>query len=414
MRAEIISTGTELLLGQIQNSNSRYLAEVLSAGGIEVLYQTTVGDNLERLMEAFRVALARADLVVSTGGLGPTQFDLTREAAARVFGLPLEPNQEVLERIRRFFHLRGQEMPENNIRQTMVPRGAIVLPNCRGTAPGLILRRDQKTAILFPGPPEEMIPMFEKEAARWLVEQGMFRGTIVSRLLRVMGMGESALEIKLAEVLRGEGNPAATLLARNGEVLIRLTAQAENRETALELIRPVEEKIRQQLGSQLYGTDGDRLEAVVGRMLRERGLTLAVAESCTGGLLSSSLTDVPGSSDYFLAGLTCYSNRAKMELLGVKEETLANYGAVSANTALEMAKGVCTRCGADVGLATTGIAGPGGGTERKPVGLVYLAVNLPGFSTWRELRIPGDREIVKTRTVKAGLDLLRNALLQYQ
>lgn len=412
MQAEIISTGTEIMLGQIPDSNSRYLAEKLSACGIEVIYQTTVGDDPDRLAAAFGQALERAELVVSTGGLGPTQFDLTRGVIAGMLGLPLEIDSGVLAGIERFFHERHREMPENCNRQAHVPRGAIVLPNHRGTAPGLIIRHGRKTIVLLPGPPGEMAPMFEESVLEYLSREGFAREAIVSRIVKVMGLGESLVETMIPGLLRRNGNPAAALLAREGEVLIRLTARAGDREDGLDLIRPWEEKIRQQLGTHVYGVDDDRLEQIVGRMLRERGLTLAVAESCTGGLLGSRITDVPGSSEYFVAGLTCYSNRVKMELLGVKEETLVKYGAVSPDTALEMAAGVCERCGADVGLATTGIAGPGGGTDKKPVGLVYIAVKAPGAVTWRELRVPGERDVVKAWAVRAVLDLLRTTLLK--
>jgi nicotinamide-nucleotide amidase len=412
--AEIISTGTELLLGQVPDSNSRYLAQQLSACGIEVVYHTTVGDDPERLAAALSQALTRADLLVMTGGLGPTQFDLTRQTISNVLGLPMEMHPELLAVIERFFRDRRLEMPENCARQAYVPRGAVVLPNRRGTAPGLLVRHGRKTIVALPGPPREMTPMFEESALGYLRAGGLARGTIVTRMLKVMGLGESLVETMLPDLLRRQGNPAVALLAREGEVLIRLTARGEDVDTAVDLIRPWEEKIRLQLGMHVYGSNDDRLEAIVGRMLRERGLTLAVAESCTGGLLGIRITDVSGSSDYFLAGLTCYSNRAKMELLGVKEETLVRFGAVSPDTALEMASGVCERCGADVGLATTGIAGPGGGTDRKPIGLVYIAVKVPGATNWRELRLPGERGTVKALTVKAALDLLRTTLLKEQ
>lgn len=405
MRAYLISTGTELLLGQIVNSNARYLAQQLAELGIDLYTQVTVGDNRDRIAEAIAAAREKADLVIINGGLGPTEDDVTREALAQALGLPLKQNQEALAVVERFFRERGRCMPEANLKLALAPENAVVLDNAIGTAPGLFLTHEGITYILLPGPPKEMQLMFQKEVLPRLKEQRGCGEVIKSRVLKVIGLGEPAVEEKVKDLL-GSTNPTLAPTVKLGEVHLRLTAKAQDLSQALELMEPLEKQVRQRLGEYIYGTDEESLEQVVGRMLQERSLTIAVAESCTGGLLAHRLTNVPGSSAYFHFGAVTYANRWKTNLLGVPLGTLAAYGAVSPETAEAMASGVRRFASTDIGVGITGIAGPGGGTDTKPVGLVYMAVAYNDQVTVHQERFLGDRELIKAQAVQTALWLL--------
>lgn len=405
MLAEAIFTGTELLLGQIVNTNAAFLASQLAAVGVNLYRQIVVGDNLERIKQAILEAQARADLIILCGGLGPTEDDLTREALATALEVPLEEDPKAREHILRFFTARNRPMPAQNLKQALIPRGGQVLENPLGTAPGIFLDYKGKLYACLPGPPGEFRSMVKDKLLPLLTKFGSGSQVILSRVLKITGLGESAVEEKVQDLLNNT-NPTLAPLAKTGEVHLRLTAKAPTAEAAFALIEPVEKEIRRRLYDYLFGADEDTLEGVVGSLLASRGLTLAVAESCTGGLLAHRLTNIPGSSTYFRLGITAYANEAKQKLLGVSPEDLALHGAVSSEVALAMARGVRSLSGADVGVGVTGIAGPGGGTPAKPVGLVYLAVDLQGDAQARRELFPGTREEVKWRASQSALDLL--------
>jgi len=409
MDAEIIAVGSELLLGQIANTNAQYISQRLSSVGVNVYYHTVVGDNKERLLKALEIACKRANIIITTGGLGPTMDDLTKETIAEYLGMELMLHQPSAQAIREYFARRGRVMTENNLKQAMFPREAIVLPNAVGTAPGAIIEKDGKTFIILPGPPFEMQPMFENHVIPYLAQRENQK--IFSRVLRIYGIGESAVEEMIKDLLEKQTNPTIAPLAAYGEVTLRLTVKCPRSQDPLELIKPVEDEIRRRLEQAVYGIDDDRLETVVARLLKERGLTLAMAESCTGGLISNLLTDVPGISENLLETCVTYSNQAKINRLGVKHETLEAYGAVSPQTAQEMAEGILRTSGADIGLAVTGIAGPGGGTPEKPVGLVYIAIAMDGNVEVKSIYNQGDRKRIKLSTANTALDLLRRKLL---
>ena len=382
MRCEIIAVGTELLMGQTTNTNARDIARELSSLGVGVYYQAVVGDNEERLADVFRQALSRADLIILTGGLGPTEDDITRETVARVSELPLEKNKAWEEKLEKFFARFKRPMVAMNLRQTMVPQGGRLFHNDRGTAPGIYLEREGKLIILLPGPPREMLPMFKEQVIPLLREklrdQGNL-GVLQSKVLRVFGLGESAMAEMIQPLLENQDNPTLAPLAKGAEVHLRITAHSSTPEEAEELIERKAEEVRAILGDYIYGEDEEDLEYAVAKLLWEKGKTLALAESCSGGLLSHRLTNIPDSSKYFLAGLVTYSNEAKINILGVNPELIASLGAVSNEVAREMASGVRRDCHEDIGLGITGIAGPGGETPGKPVGLTYIALESDRF-----------------------------------
>ncbi|MBM7581461.1 nicotinamide-nucleotide amidase [Caldicoprobacter guelmensis] len=410
MDAEIIAVGSELLLGQIANTNAQYISQRLSSVGINVYYHTVVGDNRSRLLQALEIACKRANLIITTGGLGPTMDDLTKETIAEFLGIELVLHQPSAQAIREFFAKRGRTMTENNLKQAMFPKEAIILPNDVGTAPGAIIEKDGRTFIMLPGPPYEMQPMFENHVLPYLAQKEDQK--IFSRVLRIYGIGESAVEEMIKDLLESQTNPTIAPLAAYGEVTLRLTVKCHRSQDPLEFIKPLEDEIRKRLGQAVYGVDDDRLETVVARLLKEKGLTLAVAESCTGGLISNLLTDVPGISENLIETCVTYSNQAKMNRLGVKPETLEVYGAVSPQTAQEMAEGIAKTSGADIGLAVTGIAGPSGGSPEKPVGLVYIAIAMNGQVEVKRFQNQGDRKRIKLSTANTALDLLRRKLLE--
>ena len=379
MKAEILCIGTELLLGDIVNTNAAFLAQKLAQMGIEVYHQTVVGDNPERLKTALGEAFSRCDLVLTTGGLGPTYDDLTKETVAQYLGREMVTTEEQLTILKNRFAALGHGMTENNLKQAAMPEGATVLPNPNGTAPGLIVEGDGKIAVLMPGPPKEMQPMMENSVIPYLMEKS--GQILLSRTLHVFGVGESTVEYLLKDLMTGSRNPTLAPYAKMGEVTLRITAKAKDEAEANALIDPMEAKVRAILDPKaIYGVNVAGLQDALVKELTQRGLKIATAESCTGGYISKRITEVPGSSAVLDGGVVSYSNEIKEKLLGVSHGTLVQHGAVSRETALEMARGIRSLCGADIGVSTTGIAGPGGGTAEKPVGLVYLCVSSP----WRE------------------------------
>ena len=410
MKAEILSVGTEILLGDIVNTNAEYLSKRLADLGIFVYYQTVVGDNPDRMKEAYELAFSRADLVLTTGGLGPTQDDLTKEIAAEYFNKKLVLDQVSLNRIKERFANLNREMGKSNIKQAEMPEACIILENNNGTAPGCIIEENNKVMVLMPGPPKEMKAMFEESVVPYL--EKFVEGKLVSKVIRFAGIGESAMAEKLGDIITGGVNPTVAPYAKEFECIVRVTAKGKDEAEAKALIIPVEEEIRNRMGNYVYGTGEATLDLVVAAELVKRNLTIATAESCTGGLLAGTIINYPSISAAFLEGAVTYTNEAKVKRLGVKEATLEKFGAVSFETAGEMAKGIAEAAGTDIGISTTGIAGPGGGTDEKPVGLVYLGLSIKGKVKTKELRLNGNRDSVRRRAVREALNWLRLELLE--
>lgn len=412
MTVELISVGTEILLGSIVNTNAAYLAEQCAALGLSCYYQSVVGDNEERLEGVLQNAMGRSDIVICSGGLGPTEDDLTKEVAARVCGCGLVMNDMWKERIAEFFAARDITPTENNWKQAMVPEGAIVLDNPNGTAPGIVIETREAKVILLPGPPGELIPMFESGVRPYL--EALTPGVIYSQTVKICGVGESAAETRVKDLIDAQTNPTLATYAKPGEVHIRVTASAADAKEAKKLTKPVVKELKARFGEDIYTTEEEvTLEKAVEDLLSANNLTLTCAESCTGGLLSARLVNVPGSSEVFRSGLVTYSNKAKRRFLGVKKATLQKHGAVSARTAEEMVKGAANLSKCDVTVSITGIAGPDGGTKDKPVGLVYIACNVKGKVTVREYRFSGNRAKIRESAVSAALTLMRSCILEY-
>ena len=411
MRAEIIGVGTEILLGQIANTNAQWMSQRLAEIGVDVLHHQVVGDNVPRIAEAISLAASRADVVLITGGLGPTGDDVTRDALAAAAGVRLVRTPEIEAYLHEKFDRMQREMPESNLVQADVPEGArYILPE-RGTAPGLVLDLTGGTRLYaVPGVPAEMREMMEGAVLPELVERAGPAG-IVSRVLRVVGIPEARVGELLDDLFRSSTNPTVAYLASAGEVRVRLTAKAGSAEEAAALIEPAERKVRERLGDQVFGVDREELEEVVGRLLVERGLTVAVAESLTGGGLASRMVHVPDSSRYFRGAVVAYSAEAKADLLGVSKETLDGPGMVSEACAVEMARGARTAFGADVGVATTGVAGPEP-LEGHPPGEVWVAVSRDHREEARRFVAPGDRDQVRRWAEQSALDLTRRVVLE--
>ncbi|CEQ27236.1 competence/damage-inducible protein A [Paraclostridium sordellii] len=409
MKAEIITVGTEILLGDIVNTNSQFLAKELASLGLDVYYQSTVGDNESRLMDTLNESLDRSDIIITTGGLGPTNDDITKEVAAKCFNQELVFYNDIWKDIKQYFEKIGVEPTENNKKQAYFPKDCIILNNSNGTAPGAILKKENKMIIVLPGPPKEMIPMFNNELKKHLENLTDYK--LISRTLRFFGIGESELEDKLSDIINNQTNPTIAPYAKEGEVTLRITAKSYTKDDADNLIDEVENKIKTLVGKYLYGYGETTLEETVAKLLVEKNLTIAVSESCTGGMVSSMLIDYPGISQVFMEGCVTYSNEAKMSRLGVKKETLDSFGAVSTETAIEMAKGVAMNLKTNVGLSTTGIAGPGGGTTEKPVGLVYIGLYINGKTKVKKLNLAGSREKIRVKATKEALNFLRLELL---
>ena len=412
MKAEIITVGTEILLGDILNTNCRYLSRELAAMGIEMYYQITVGDNEERLLKTLEESLNRSDIVICTGGLGPTEDDITKEVCAKYFGYELELHKPSLDAmIERFKHM-NRVPTKNNEKQAYFPKEAYILKNDNGTAPGCIMEKEGKMIVVLPGPPKEMESMFENYVKPYLSK--LTDDVIESEVLRIIGVGESKVENDILDIIDSQTNPTIATYAKGYECTLRITAKAKSVEEAKELIKPMSDEMKRRFGQSLYATGETSIEEVVAKMLVENNLKIAVAESCTGGMVSASLINYPGISSVFMEGCVTYSNEAKMKSLGVKKETLDVYGAVSDKCAKEMASGVAARYNTNIGIATTGIAGPDGGTDEKPVGLVYFGIYINGKVITKKYVFNGDRQGIRERATRTILNDLRLELLNME
>ena len=410
MTVELICVGTELLLGNIVNTNAAFLAEQCAALGLSCYYQTVVGDNPERLLQTVRTAFSRSDIILFSGGLGPTKDDLTKETVAEVFGAALLEDTASREMIAAYFQTRGKIPTENNWKQALVPEGGRAVANRNGTAPGIIMEKEGRHVILLPGPPDELKPMFTEEIAPYLRR---LSGEVISSVtVKIAGIGESSAETKVADLMEKQGNPTLAPYAKLGEVHFRVTARAKTEAEAAALNAPLVEELKKRFGSFVYTTDETvTLEKTVADILQRRGLTMTVAESCTGGMLAARMVNVAGVSEVLKAGFITYANEAKSSLLGVKEETLRQFGAVSSQTAGEMAQGAARAAGADVAVAITGIAGPDGGTAKKPVGLVYISCYVCGEVNTQEYHFIGSRMKIREYAAVSALTQLRSMLV---
>lgn len=409
MKAEIIAIGTELLLGDIVNTNAQFLSKELAAIGIDVYHQEVIGDNEERIIQAFQNAYYRSDLIITTGGLGPTQDDLTKEVAAKYFNKKMVLDNDSLKIIENYFKLQGKELKGNNKKQAYFPEGSMILSNECGTAPGAIIEQNDKIMIILPGPPKEMETMFNNHVVPYL--QQKTNTIIVSKTLRVFGIGESFMAEKVGHLITAGKNPTVAPYAKNVDVTLRITSKGRTEEECKNLITPIDNEIRSILGESVYGEGEVTLEHVVARMLCDNNLTISTAESCTGGMIAEKLISYPGISKSYLEGMVTYSNEAKVKRLGVREETLDKFGAVSEQTAKEMVEGIARESGSNIAIVTTGIAGPDGGTEEKPVGLVYIGLYIDGISKVKKFNFQGDRDKVRIRSTMNALDWLRRELL---
>ncbi len=400
MKAAILTVGTEILFGQIVNTNTVFLSRELNNLGIDVMYHYTVGDNSARLKELIVDIQKDCDLIITTGGLGPTQDDLTKETVTDVMEDKLVYHEEIWDEIVGYFNASGKrKITENNKKQAYFPSRATVLPNERGTAPGFALKNGEKIVICLPGPPGEMTDMYEKQVVKYIKD--LSEGSLYYRLIRLYGLGESDLETLLMDLIDGQTDPTLATYAKEGECYLRIASKRDTEKEAEAAVDEMLEKVRAIIGPYIYSCDNEELSQVVGRLLIEKNLTISCAESCTGGLFAKTLTDIPGISEVFDRGLVTYSNAAKREELGVRSETLGKYGAVSPETAEEMAKGLHEVTGSDICIAVTGIAGPGGGTEEKPVGLVYIATYSGNGTTVKKCNFMGNRDKIRNRAMLA-------------
>ena len=415
MKACILAIGSEMLTPFRVDTNSLFITERLNTIGYDVRLKAVVADDIGELARVLEGALAWADLIVITGGLGPTEDDMTRDAVARVLGVALDVDESIVDRLRERFARRGMTMPEINRRQAMVPRGATVIPNANGTAPGLWIEKGTTALLLLPGPPREMKPMLEAVIAERLAPKAQGRG-LFRRVLKITGRAESDVDAQASPVYTNWAaqipSISTTILAVLGQIELHLTVQAASKANAEAALDPAVRELETVLGPSVYSVDGRSLEQVVGDLLREHRLTIATAESCTGGLLASRLTDVPGSSDYVDRGVVCYSNRSKTDLAGVAEALIAEHGAVSEPVARAMAEGIRSRAGSKIGVGITGIAGPGGGTPEKPVGTVAIAVALDEEIRVRTFQFLGSREMVKFQAAQSALNMTRLMVLR--
>lgn len=411
MVVELISVGTEILLGNIVNTNAAYLADQCARLGLSCFYQSVVGDNEERLTQVLDMAAGRSDIVILSGGLGPTKDDLTKETAAKYFGKKCFMDESVKAEITEYFQKMGREITENNWKQALVPEGAIVVHNENGTAPGIIMEEGKCCVILLPGPPNELIPMFEKEIVPYLQKKSP--EIIYSQMVKVCGIGESKAETMVADLMEKQGNPTLAPYAKTGEVHFRVTAKAENKKEARKLTQPMVKELKRRFGNSIYTTEEEvTLEQSVVELLLANKLTVSTVESCTAGLLAARLVNVAGASEVFKSGYITYSNKAKRRMIGVKKSTLEKYGAVSEQVAVQMVKGAAMLSKADVAVGITGIAGPDGGSEEKPVGLVYIACFVNGTVTVKEYHFSGNREKIRQSSVSNALIFMRECILE--
>ena len=408
MKAEIIAVGTELLMGEILNSNSRDIARELYNLGIDVYHQSVVGDNLNRVSKELETAFERADLVITTGGLGPTRDDLTKEAAAHFLKREIILDEESIKHLEDFFGSRGLPLNEGNKRQAYFPEGAKIIPNENGTAPACIIEFDEKVLVILPGPPREVIPLMEKYIIPYLEKR---TGKVfISDIINISGIGEGHMEEKIMDIIEAQENPTVAPYAKEHGLTLRVTASASTEQEARLLLEPVVKKVCDRLGMDVYAIGDTTLEAVVASLLIEQNLSISVAESCSGGLLAGRLINYPGISKVFKEGFITYSNESKINTLGVDSKILSKYGAVSEEVAKQMAKGAADRAKSDVALSITGIAGPDGGTDEKPVGLVYIGLYLLGEVKVMKMDSWGSRDNVRRRAVSQALDMLRREL----
>lgn len=414
MNCEVLCIGTEILHGDIVNSNAAYISKSLASIGIDVHYHSVVGDNPNRMKEAFNLAFSRADVVICTGGLGPTKDDITKEILAEYFNLPMEFDENSLEHLKMMYSRFRKNMPENNLRQTYFPKGSKILTNNNGTANACIVNEiyngKKKIGVLLPGPPKEMIPLMDNEVIPYLSE--FSKEIVVGYKIAVMNIGESMAETMIMDMIDNQTNPTIAPYAGDGKVVFRVTAKAESKIKADELIKPVIEELLRRFGDNAFVLESERVEDMTCKKLIESNLTISTAESCTGGLIASKLVSYPGISAVFKEGFITYSNEAKMNILGVKKETLDKYSEVSEEVAKEMAEGACRVSGADIGVATTGIAGPSGGTADKPVGLVYICVYYKGNYNVIKSNYTGTRDAIRERASINAIELVRKTLLQ--
>lgn len=416
MVTELIAVGTEILLGNIVNTNSAYLSEKCAELGLAVYYQSVVGDNPDRMKSVIKTALDRSDVIILTGGLGPTEDDLTKEITAEVMGFPLVEDAHTRELMEAYLKEYEKNHPQrritkNNYKQTMVPEGAIVMDNHNGTAPGLIMEKKGKTAILLPGPPNEMVPMFEESVYPYLRKKQP--EIIYSRMVKISGIGESQVAEEIQDLIDKQTNPTIAPYAKTGEVHLRVTAKAEDEKKCKEMIKPIVRELKKRFGKNVFATREDKtLEEAVVDLLKEKNMTLSLAESCTGGAVAARIVNVPGASDSLMCGYVTYTNRAKRKCLGVKKSTLNKEGAVSAKCAKEMAKGGAKAARTDVCLSVTGLAGPGGGTKETPVGTVFMGCTCAGKTTTREFHFTGNRSRIRGQAVAQALTFIRDSLLE--
>lgn len=410
MKAELISIGTELLLGDIVNTNAQFLAKELAILGIDVYHQCVIGDNEERVLKSFKEAFERCDIIITTGGLGPTQDDLTKELGAKYFNKKMVLHEPSLEWIKKYLDIKSEEVLEANKNQAYFPEGSIILPNERGTAPGAIISENNKTLIILPGPPKEMESMFKNHVVKYLSD--LTGEVIKSRTLRIFGIGESLMAKKVNDIIQGSTNPTVAPYAKDYEVTLRVTAKEKSEEKCDSLIKTKCDEINDILGEYIYGEGDNSLDIVVAEFLCEKKLSVSTAESCTGGMIASTLISYPGISSVFKEGAVTYTNESKIKRLGVSEETIKKFGAVSKETAKEMAEGIAKVANTDIGIATTGLAGPGGATKDKPVGLVYIGLFIKGKTIVQKFNFNGDRESIRKKTTMNALNILRKELIR--
>ncbi|MFU0783541.1 MAG: competence/damage-inducible protein A [Thermoanaerobacterium thermosaccharolyticum] len=407
LKCEIISVGTELLLGQIANTDAKFISEKLTSLGIDVYFQTNVGDNKSRLLECLKIASNRSDIIILTGGLGPTMDDLTKETVAEFFGLKLVEDIDTKIKIEAYFKKSMRKMTQNNYKQALFPEGSKILPNDNGTAPGCIFEKNGKKVVILPGPPSELIPMFNNYVYPFL--KSLSNDIIVSRVIKIFGIGESQVEAMVSDILLSK-NPTVAPLIGNGFVTLRITAKSDDVQKAKKMIDDIEASLRKIFGEYIFGVDDDTMESIVLNLLKDKGFTLSTAESCTGGLLSEKITSIPGASEVFKFGAITYSNESKENILGVSGEIIRRHGAVSEETAREMAMNVKNISKTDYGLSITGIAGPSGGTIAKPVGLVYIGLAYKDEIYVKKLISNGNRDKVRLNSAMHALDMLRRHL----
>jgi len=409
MKVEVLAVGTELLMGQIANTNAQYISAKLPEVGVGVYYHSVVGDNPERLRASLKLALERADVVITTGGLGPTKDDLTKETIASELGLEMELDKPSYDALIEHFSGINRPMTENNVKQAYLPKGSTVLTNRNGTAPGCLIEQDGKVVIMLPGPPKEMKPMFNEWVIPYFMKKTGY--LLVSKFIKIFGIGESAMETMIIDIIENQTNPTIAPYCKDGEVTLRVTAICSSEEEGRSILEPTITEIQKRLGTSVYSIENEELHEVAARLLLEQKKTIAFAESCTAGLAAATLASIPGVSACLDRGYVTYSNRAKVEELGVSEETLRKYGAVSSQTALEMADGARRAAGTDLAVSVTGIAGPDGGTEEKPVGTVFIAIADKDGSEFKQLKLWGNRDRIRNLSTLNIYDMIRRKIM---